>query len=74
MVHRNVQEMVATCKPKDGHCTLPPPPFQNKTLSYDKVMPLYRVKLQKIGLSQTPPFEKKGNDLRKTLACNCTLI
>lgn len=53
-MHKNVQEIVATCKPKDGHCTLPPPPLQNKTLSYDRVMPLYTVKLQKIGLSRTP--------------------
>lgn len=57
-MHQNVQEIVATCKPKDGQCTLPPP-LQNKTLSYDRVMPLYTVKLQKIGLSRTPSFEKR---------------
>lgn len=37
----------------------PPPPIQNKTLSYDRVMPLYTVKLQKIGLSRTPVLWKK---------------
>lgn len=36
-----------------------PPPLQNKTLSYDRVMPLYTVKLQKLGLSRTPVLWKK---------------
>lgn len=54
-MHLNVQEMVATnvcVNQKIDIAQYPPPPLlQNKTLSYDRVMPLYTVKLQKIGLN-----------------------
>lgn len=53
-MHLNVQEMVATnvcVNQKIDIAQYPPPPIQNKTLSYDRVMPLYTVKLQKIGLN-----------------------
>lgn len=64
-MHLNVQEMVATnvcVNQKIDIAQYPPPPSSKTKLSYDRVMPLYTVKLQKIGLNQTPPppFEKKN--------------